>query len=95
MAIRSERESLFTIGVASNRLLLLAVAASVALHLLLIYVPWLQPVFGTETLSAHALVLACALPLVVFGGVEVEKWAVRKGWLYRDSAQPAAPVSGT
>ncbi len=95
MAIRSERESLFTIGVASNRPLLLAVAASVALHLLLIYVPWLQRIFGTQTLSAHALVLACALPLVVFVGVELEKWAVRRGWLYRDSAQPVALVAGT
>jgi Ca2+-transporting ATPase len=95
MAIRSERESLFTIGVAGNRLLLLAVAASVALHMLLIYVPWLQRIFGTEALSAHALVLACALPLVVFVGVEVEKWAVRRGWLYQDSLQSVAPVSRT
>jgi Ca2+-transporting ATPase len=82
MAIRSERESLFTIGVASNRLLLLAVVASVALHLLLIYLPALQVVFGTEALSAPALAVACGLAALVFVGVEIEKWAIRHGWLY-------------
>jgi Ca2+-transporting ATPase len=85
MAIRSERESLFTIGVTSNRLLLIAVVASVGLHLLLIYTPWLQTVFGTEPISAAALALACALALLVFFGVELEKWAIRRGWLYASS----------
>jgi Ca2+-transporting ATPase len=88
MAIRSERESLFTIGVASNRLLLFSVAASVALHLGLIYVPWLQTVFGTQALAPGALAVGCALAATVFVGVEAEKWAIRRGWLYR-----AAPVS--
>jgi Ca2+-transporting ATPase len=82
MAIRSERESLFAIGVASNRLLLAAVVVSVALHLLLIYTPWLQPVFNTEAIEPSALALAFALALLVFVGVEIEKWAIRRGWLY-------------
>jgi Ca2+-transporting ATPase len=82
MAIRSERESLFSIGVASNRLLLIAVVASVALHLLLIYTPWLQTVFGTQSIAPSALLLACGLALLVFVGVEIEKWAIRRGWLY-------------
>ncbi len=86
MAIRSERESLFTIGVTSNRLLLVAVVASVGLHLLLIYTPWLQTVFGTEPISASALALACALALLVFFGVELEKWAIRRRWLYASSS---------
>jgi P-type Ca2+ transporter type 2C len=92
MAIRSERESLFAIGVASNRLLLWAVVASVALHLLLIYTPWLQGVFGTEAIAPSALALACALALLVFAGVEVEKWAIRRGWLYADAASATHPA---
>jgi Ca2+-transporting ATPase len=88
MAIRSERESLFAIGVASNRLLLAAVVVSVVLHLLLIYTPWPQTVFGTEAISPSALILACALALSVFIGVELEKWAIRRGWLYA-SAGPS------
>jgi len=81
-AIRSETQSLWRIGVASNRFMLVTVVASVALHLAIVYVPSLQAVFGTEALSPQGLALAVALSSVVFFGVEVEKWAVRNGWLY-------------
>ena len=81
-AIRSETQSLARIGLASNRFMLVTVVASVALHLAIVYVPALQAVFGTEALSLQALALAAALSSLVFFGVEVEKWAVRKGWLY-------------
>ena len=81
-AIRSETRALWRIGLASNRFMLLTVVASVALHLAIVYVPALQAVFGTEALSMPGLALAAALSSMVFFGVEVEKWAVRKGWLY-------------
>jgi Ca2+-transporting ATPase len=81
-AIRSETQSLARIGLASNRFMLVTVVASVALHLAIVYVPALQAVFGTEALSLQALALAVALSSLVFFGVEAEKWAVRKGWLY-------------
>ena len=92
MAIRSERESLFALGVASNRLLLAAVVISVALHLALIYTPWPQRVFGTEAIGPSALALACALAGLVFVGVELEKWAIRRGWLYADAAPSTRPA---
>jgi Ca2+-transporting ATPase len=88
MAIRSERDSLYTIGVASNGPLLGAVVASIALHLLLVYVPALQGVFGTEAIAPSAMALACGLSLIVFVGVELEKWAIRRGWLYGLAASP-------
>ncbi len=94
MAIRSERESLLTIGIGSNRPLLAAVMASVALHLALIYTPALQVVFGTQGLPPSALALACALSLAVFVGVELEKWALRHGWLGRAAAPSASPTAG-
>ena len=81
-AIRSETQSLARIGLASNRFMLATVVASVALHLAIVYVPALQAVFGTAALSLQALALAAALSSLVFFGVEAEKWAVRKGWLY-------------
>jgi Ca2+-transporting ATPase len=62
--------------------MLVTVVASVALHLVIVYVPALQTVFGTEALSLHALALAAVLSSFVFFGVEIEKWAARKGWLY-------------
>jgi Ca2+-transporting ATPase len=81
-AVRSETQSLWRIGLASNRLMLSSVVASVALHLAIVYLPALQVVFGTEALSLRALALAVALSSIVFLGVEVEKWAARNGWLY-------------
>ena len=50
-AIRSETQSLWRIGFRSNRFMLVTVLASVALHLAIVYVPVLQTVFGTESLS--------------------------------------------
>jgi len=91
-AIRSETQSLWRIGPASNRFMLASGLASVALHLAIVYVPALQAVFGTEALSLQAIGLAAALSSLVFVGVEVEKWAVRRGWLY-DLRPPVARVS--
>ena len=82
MAIRSETRSLWHLGIASNRFLLATIAASVALHLAIIYLPALQTVFGTQALSGRALLLAAGLSLAVLAGVEIEKWATRHGWLY-------------
>jgi Ca2+-transporting ATPase len=92
LAIRSETESLFRLGLSTNRFLLGTIGASVALHLAIVYVPVLQVVFGTEQLSPLALFVATALSLVVFVGVEIEKWATRHGWLY-DLRTRRAPVS--
>jgi Ca2+-transporting ATPase len=83
MTIRSERDSLFSIGVASNRPLLGAVAVTVLLQLAVIYVPALNPIFHTAPLSGAELALCCALASVVFFAVEAEKFAVRRGWIYR------------
>ena len=73
LAIRSERESLFTQGLRSNTPLLAAVALTLVLQLATIYVPWLQPIFHTQALSAGELGLCFALAAVVFVAVEIEK----------------------
>ncbi len=73
MAIRSERDSLFTQGLRSNLPLLGAVALSLLLQLATIYVPWLQPIFRTQPLSAAELALCFGLASVVFVVVEIEK----------------------
>jgi P-type Ca2+ transporter type 2C len=77
LAIRSERESLFTQGLSSNLPLLGAVALTLVLQLATIYVPLLQPIFRTEALSAAELALCVALAAVIFVVVEIEK-AVRR-----------------
>ncbi len=82
LAIRSERESLFSQGVLSNRLLIAALLFTFALQMAVLYVPWLNPIFKTEPLSLAELFACLALSSVVFIGVEIEKVLVRRGWLY-------------
>jgi Ca2+-transporting ATPase len=87
LAIRSEKESLFTQGLLSNKLLLGAVALTVALQLAVIYLPFLNPIFKTAPLLPEELALCFALPMVVFIAVEFEKWLARKGWVYVDHSK--------
>jgi len=86
MAIRSERDSIFTIGWLTNPALFGAVLLTVALQMAVVYLPSLQPVFSTSGMSGEELVVACGLPWVVLAAVEVEKWLVRRGLLYRSRA---------
>jgi Ca2+-transporting ATPase len=73
LAIRSERDSLFTQGLLGNKPLLGAVLLTLALQMATIYLPWLQPIFHTEALTAGELLLCLALCSVVFVVVEIEK----------------------
>jgi len=82
LAIRSERESLFTQGVLSNRMLITALLFTFALQMAVLYVPWLNPIFRTEPLGLGELAACLALSSVVFIGVEIEKALVRRGWIY-------------
>ena len=85
LAIRSERDSLFSIGLLSNLPLLGAVLFTVALQLGVIYLPWANALFRTAPLSAGELLICFALPLVVLAAVEAEKWAARRGWIYSEA----------
>ena len=83
LAIRSGRESLFRQGLFSNRPLLGSVALVFVLQLATIYLPPLNPFFNTAPLSAVELAFCLALSAVVFVAVEIEKWLVRAGLIYR------------
>jgi len=82
-AVRSERQSLLSLGLSSNRLLTMAVFGTAVLQLATLYVPVLQRVFKTEALSLQELMLCGALSSVVLLAVEGEKALVRRGVLYR------------
>ncbi|MGE0557723.1 MAG: cation-translocating P-type ATPase [Burkholderiales bacterium] len=82
VAIRSDRESLATIGLLSNRPLLITVALTVLLQLALMYVPALARIFSIAPLSGAELALCAACAATVFLAVEAEKWLVRRGLLY-------------
>jgi Ca2+-transporting ATPase len=78
LAIRSERDSLFTIGLGSNRAMVGAVFSTFLLQLAVIYTPFLQPIFETVPLSLPDLALALGLSTVVFWVSEVEKLMRRR-----------------
>jgi Ca2+-transporting ATPase len=46
-------------------------------------VPWLNPIFKTEALTLDELGFCLVMSSAVFVGVEIEKWLVRRGRLYR------------
>ncbi len=78
LAIRSERRSLFQIGLFSNKALLGAVSLTVVLQLGLIYVPFLQSIFKTVALPLPDLVLTLLASSIIFWAVEAEKWVLRR-----------------
>ncbi|HSF29265.1 MAG TPA: cation-translocating P-type ATPase [Candidatus Tectomicrobia bacterium] len=79
VAIRSERESLFNLGLFSNAPLFGAVTLTFVLQMATIYVPTLNGIFNTVPLSLTELSTTLAIAAVVFVAVEVEKW-VRRRW---------------
>jgi Ca2+-transporting ATPase len=81
LAIRANQDSLFTIGLFSNKALLGAVVLTFVLQLGVVYVPFLQGIFNTQALSLFELLLSLILSTVVFWAVEAEKWLRRRGVL--------------
>jgi len=79
MAIRSERESLFTQGIFSNKPLLAAVAVTISLQMATLYLPVLNAVFKTQPLTLDELAVCFAVSALVFIGVEFEKLLKRRG----------------
>jgi len=78
LAIRSETESLFKMGIFTNKYLIGAVALTFGLQLATVYVPALNPIFKTEPLTPAELIFTLALSSVIFFAVEIEKWVKRR-----------------
>ena len=78
LAIRSEKDSLFTMGLFSNKYLLGAVVFTLILQMMIIYVPFFNPIFKTRPLSSSELIFTLVMSSVVFFSVEIEKMFRRK-----------------
>ena len=78
LATRSQRDSLFQIGLLSNRAMLGAVLLTLLLQIAVIYLPFLQTVFGTRSLSLLDLGISLGLSTAVFWAVELAKWFIRR-----------------
>lgn len=73
MAIRSENQSLFSIGIFSNKPLIGAVLLTMLLQLAITYVPFLQAIFHTEALTLKEFIIVGAVSSSVFFATELEK----------------------
>ena len=78
LAVRSEKESLFKLGLFTNKAMLGAVLAGIVLQLAVIYVPSLTPVFKTDPLTAGELALCTALSFIPLIAIEIEKFVKRE-----------------
>ena len=74
---RSERYSLWAIGVFSNKWMQWAVVSSLAVLLAIIYVPFLDPIFGTTFLTGQDWLVMLPLILVPSVAAEINKWVLR------------------
>ena len=82
LAIRSERESIFVVGIFSNLPMAATIIFTFLLQLATIYVPALNTLFHTQPLTLGEMALCFVLSSVVFFCVEIEKWMIRRGVLY-------------
>ena len=74
MAIRSDWKSIFQTGIFSNKSMLGALFITVALQLMLIYVPFCNAIFRTQPLTLYELAITLAVSSIIFWAVEMEKW---------------------
>jgi Ca2+-transporting ATPase len=82
LAIRSEKQSLFKIGLFSNMYLFGAVAFTFLAQMAVIYVPFFNPIFKTQPLNPDELLIALGLSSIVFIAVEIEKYFKRRAIIF-------------
>lgn len=73
MAIRSEEVSLFTMGVFSNRPMIITVVITFILQLGIIYLPFCNAIFETQPLTFTELLGCILISSVILIAVEIEK----------------------
>ena len=77
-AVRTDRASLRTVGLLSNKYLLGAIAVALAFAAVLIYLPAMHGLFGTAALTPAQLATVAPYPFVVWGADELRRLALRR-----------------
>ncbi|HSN04365.1 MAG TPA: cation-translocating P-type ATPase [Nitrospira sp.] len=77
-ACRSRTHSIFTLGLFTNRSLILAVGVSIALQVLLVQMTWTDDIFNVVPLDARHWLLAVGLALIPFMLGEAQKAMTRR-----------------
>jgi len=78
LVVRSLDKSVIQVPPLSNPLLICTVVCSIGLQLLLVYVPFLHPVFKTEALPMEALWLAAVVSIACVAAIELAKLFITK-----------------
>lgn len=78
LAIRSNWDSFFSIGIFSNRLMVVSVLLTFVLQMALVYLPLLQRFFRTVALEPRDLAISLLASSSVFVVVEMTKWLNRR-----------------
>ncbi len=76
--VRSERASIFKLGVFSNKYMQYAVGLSIVLLLLVVNVPFLQPIFNTHYLAGKEWIIVLGLALIPAISEEITKFFLRR-----------------
>jgi Ca2+-transporting ATPase len=76
--VRSERLSMFRIGLFSNRWMLWAVGSSLLLLLAVIYIPFFDPIFSTVALDWQDWLVLLPFSLASSVAAELLKWILRR-----------------
>ncbi len=94
LAARTDRVSLFRVGILSNRLLVVGIGFEVALAAAAVYWPPAQHVLGTRPLTLTELAWLATFPPIVWGADELFRWYRRlDDRVDPGDIQPAAPCS--
>ncbi len=82
-AVRTEKVSVFRVGLLSNRFLIIGEAIGVCIMASISYVPFMQHLFGTAPLRLADWGLLAAFGAVLFVAEELRKYVVRRQDLKR------------
>ena len=73
VAVRSEKTSVFKLGLMSNKFMFYAVSVTIGLQMAIIYVPFLNKIFKTQPLTIPELAVTIGMSLLIFTAIEIEK----------------------
>ena len=85
LAVRSERQSFFSLGALTNKYLLSTVVITLGIQIAIIYWAPLQSLLKTEALSAQELGIVLVVSTGAFAGAELEKWFGRRSTNRRET----------
>ena len=92
-ACRTERESVYRVGLLSNRLVMAGIAWEVGLLLALMHVPLLAKTFGLAPLHPRDWALLLLFPPAILAAEEGRKWLMRRLEARENRRRPAMGIA--